>query len=155
MLPPQGYFGVRFVADNPGVWFFHCHIDWNLSEGLAMVMIEAPLQIQERMSVPEDHWAACRVSGVEYEGNAAENTEDLLDPKGQNKQIAWLPAGFTEKGIVASVFSCVSAFLGMAFITVSGLSGLQTAQSTQEGTSDDTTPPRDNPQGVLSEETTS
>lgn len=22
---------LRFVADNPGSWFFHCHIDWHLS----------------------------------------------------------------------------------------------------------------------------
>ncbi|KAJ5710499.1 hypothetical protein N7488_004655 [Penicillium malachiteum] len=44
---------------------------------------------------------------------------------GQNKQLDWLPAGFTAKGIVAMVFSCVSAFLRMAFITVYGLSGIQ------------------------------
>jgi hypothetical protein len=22
---------IRFVTDNPGPWFFHCHIDWHLS----------------------------------------------------------------------------------------------------------------------------
>lgn len=22
---------LRFVADNPGSWLFHCHIDWHLS----------------------------------------------------------------------------------------------------------------------------
>jgi iron transport multicopper oxidase len=22
---------IRFVADNPGPWFFHCHIDWHLN----------------------------------------------------------------------------------------------------------------------------
>lgn len=128
VLPPQGYFVIRFVADNPGVWIFHCHIDWHLSQGLAMVFVEAPEQIQERITVPDDHWQACEASGMQYKGNAAGNTADLLDLTGQNKQVAWLPAGFTAKGIVALVFSCVSAFLGMAVISVYGASGIQTSK---------------------------
>ncbi|KAA8642428.1 hypothetical protein EYZ11_005607 [Aspergillus tanneri] len=133
VVPPQGYFVVRFVADNPGVWIFHCHIDWHLTQGLAMLMIEAPQQIQERMSIPEDHWAACHAADVPYKGNAAGNTEDLLDLKGQNKQLPWLPAGFTARGIVALAFSCVSAVLGMGFITVYGLSGIKNNEKVQEG----------------------
>ncbi|XAR58873.1 Laccase [Bertholletia excelsa] len=31
-----GWAAVRFVADNPGVWLLHCHIDSHLSWGLAM-----------------------------------------------------------------------------------------------------------------------
>lgn len=27
----------RFVTDNPGPWFLHCHIDWHLQDGLAAV----------------------------------------------------------------------------------------------------------------------
>ena len=27
-LPPNGWAKIRFVADNPGVWLFHCHIEW-------------------------------------------------------------------------------------------------------------------------------
>jgi iron transport multicopper oxidase len=125
VLPPQGYFVVRFVADTPGVWLFHCHIDWHMSQGLALTLIEAPEQIQERISVPENHYDTCKAADKQYEGNAAGNTEDFLDLTGQNEQVAWLPAGFTAKGIVAMVFSCVSAFLGMAFITVYGISGIK------------------------------
>lgn len=131
VIPPQGYFVIRFVADNPGVWFFHCHIDWHLSQGLAMTLIEAPQQIQERMTIPADHYQACEASGVQQKGNAAGNTEDYLDLTGQNKQVAWLPAGFTTKGIVALVFSCVSAFLGMAFISVYGASGIELGKKTE------------------------
>ena len=29
---------VRFVANNPGMWFFHCHIDWHLVGGLGFVV---------------------------------------------------------------------------------------------------------------------
>nr|WBQ85209.1 laccase [Flammulina velutipes var. lupinicola] len=31
---------VRFVTDNPGPWFLHCHIDWHLELGLAVVFAE-------------------------------------------------------------------------------------------------------------------
>ncbi|KAG6913477.1 hypothetical protein DXG01_006550 [Tephrocybe rancida] len=33
---------VRFKTDNPGPWFLHCHIDWHLEAGLAVVFAEAP-----------------------------------------------------------------------------------------------------------------
>ncbi|KKA26904.1 hypothetical protein TD95_002122 [Thielaviopsis punctulata] len=121
LLPPQGYVVLRFVADNPGVWIFHCHIDWHLSSGLAMIFVEAPDVLQETITLPQDHIDACKAGNVAYEGNAAANTEDFLDLKGQNKQPGWLPAGFTARGIVALVFSCISAFLGMASLVVYGL----------------------------------
>ncbi|KAJ5527091.1 hypothetical protein N7513_011250 [Penicillium frequentans] len=125
VLPPQGHFVIRFVADNPGVWFFHCHIDWHLAQGLGMLMIEAPSKIQERVTIPDGHYEVCKAAGVDFEGNAAGNTVDFLDLAGQNKQVGWLPAGFTARGIVAMVFSCASAFLGMAFISVYGASGIK------------------------------
>ncbi|KIK69235.1 hypothetical protein GYMLUDRAFT_35304 [Collybiopsis luxurians FD-317 M1] len=31
---------IRFVTDNPGPWFLHCHIDFHLAAGLAVVMAE-------------------------------------------------------------------------------------------------------------------
>ncbi|THH15515.1 hypothetical protein EW146_g4970 [Bondarzewia mesenterica] len=31
---------IRFFTDNPGPWFFHCHIDWHLAAGFAVVMAE-------------------------------------------------------------------------------------------------------------------
>ena len=30
----------RFTTDNPGPWFLHCHIDWHLEAGMAVVMAE-------------------------------------------------------------------------------------------------------------------
>ncbi|KIM76765.1 laccase [Piloderma croceum F 1598] len=31
---------IRFVTDNAGPWFLHCHIDWHLNAGLAIVFAE-------------------------------------------------------------------------------------------------------------------
>ncbi|KAJ7628126.1 putative laccase 1d precursor [Mycena polygramma] len=32
----------RFFTNNPGAWFLHCHIDWHLEAGLAVVFGESP-----------------------------------------------------------------------------------------------------------------
>ncbi|KAL3444054.1 Cupredoxin [Aspergillus insuetus] len=134
VAPPQGYFVIRFLADNPGVWLFHCHIDWHMMQGLALSLIEAPLEIQQRMQpTPDNHWAACATANISDKGNAAGNTDSLLDLSGQNKQLDWLAAGFTSRGIVALVFSCVSAVLGLAFVAFYGMSGVENQPAEGQG----------------------
>jgi len=34
MLAANGYTVIRFKANNPGVWFFHCHMDWHNIAGI-------------------------------------------------------------------------------------------------------------------------
>lgn len=41
VVPANGYIVLRFKANNPGVWFFHCHIDLHLVGGMAATIIEA------------------------------------------------------------------------------------------------------------------
>ncbi|XP_071714152.1 laccase-17-like [Rutidosis leptorrhynchoides] len=38
-VPSGGWVAIRFRADNPGVWFMHCHIEIHLSWGLKMVWV--------------------------------------------------------------------------------------------------------------------
>ncbi|KAF9247021.1 laccase [Melanogaster broomeanus] len=38
---------IRFSTDNSGPWFLHCHIDWHLDRGFAVVMAEAPEEAAE------------------------------------------------------------------------------------------------------------
>ena len=40
MLPAGGYVVVAFLADNPGYWFLHCHIEVHQLEGMAIVIRE-------------------------------------------------------------------------------------------------------------------
>ncbi|CAE6417896.1 unnamed protein product [Rhizoctonia solani] len=49
---------LRFRTDNPGPWFVHCHIDWHLEAGLAVVFAEAPDQarIGPQRVVPAPGW---------------------------------------------------------------------------------------------------
>ncbi|AQL04076.1 Plant L-ascorbate oxidase [Zea mays] len=38
---PYGWTMLRFVADNPGVWAFHCHIEPHLHMGMGVIFAEA------------------------------------------------------------------------------------------------------------------
>lgn len=39
IAPVSGWVAIRFRADNPGVWFLHCHLDDHLTWGLNMVFL--------------------------------------------------------------------------------------------------------------------
>lgn len=93
MVRPNGHIVLRFKSDNPGVWLFHCHIEWHVDSGLVATMVEAPLELQKTLTLPADHLAACAAVGAPTTGNAAGNTVNLLDLSGQNSPPAPLPAG--------------------------------------------------------------
>ena len=40
IAPAGGYVVVDFIADNPGFWFLHCHIETHQLEGMALVINE-------------------------------------------------------------------------------------------------------------------
>ncbi|KAI0690882.1 laccase B [Cerioporus squamosus] len=44
---------IRFKTDNPGPWFLHCHIDWHLQTGLAVVFAEDVAETSVANPVPQ------------------------------------------------------------------------------------------------------
>jgi len=38
-VPVNGWSAIRFVADNPGIWLMHCHLDVHITWGLAMAFL--------------------------------------------------------------------------------------------------------------------
>ncbi|TDL26555.1 laccase [Rickenella mellea] len=44
---------IRFRTDNPGPWFFHCHIDWHLEAGFAIVFAEDTPDFQHAPHPPQ------------------------------------------------------------------------------------------------------
>lgn len=75
-------FGViRFRVDGPGIFLFHCHIEWHVEMGLTVTIIQAPDQLKG-LTFPDDHIANCQKMGIPYAGNAAGNTENPLDTSG-------------------------------------------------------------------------
>ncbi|XP_043721944.1 laccase-15-like [Telopea speciosissima] len=39
LVPKKGWIAIRFRADNPGVWFMHCHLERHLTWGMDTVLI--------------------------------------------------------------------------------------------------------------------
>ena len=77
---------LRFKADNPGVWLFHCHIEWHVPMGLTATIIEDPEEIQKTIQVPEQHFDVCRAGCHDFQGNAGGNTEDHFDLSNANNE---------------------------------------------------------------------
>lgn len=127
---PQSNFVIRFKADNPGVWFFHCHIEWHVTQGLALTLVEAPNEIQSTPSqqLTENHKSVCQAIGMQTEGNAAGNTQNYLDLTGENIQRKNIPDGFTKKGIIAMTFSCLAGILGLITIAIYGLMDMKNVE---------------------------
>jgi iron transport multicopper oxidase len=99
----------------------------HMASGLAITMIENPLELQSTLKIPDNHYKACEAGKIPTEGNAAGNTKNYLDLSGANVSPARLPAGFTARGIVALVFSIIAAIVGMAVITWYGMAPLGAA----------------------------
>ncbi|KAG9308843.1 laccase [Chiua virens] len=53
---------IRFKTDNAGPWFLHCHIDWHLHHGFAVVLAEAPdlAAAQESAVAPAAWYQLCQ-----------------------------------------------------------------------------------------------
>ena len=44
IVPAGGYVVIQFLANNPGYWFMHCHIQLHTLSGMAVIINEAPDQ---------------------------------------------------------------------------------------------------------------
>ncbi|GLJ26190.1 hypothetical protein SUGI_0502520 [Cryptomeria japonica] len=59
-LPVNGWAAIRFVADNPGTWLFHCHLDVHIGWGLAMVfVVENGADFISTLEMPPPDLPAC------------------------------------------------------------------------------------------------
>ncbi|KAJ3766914.1 laccase [Lentinula raphanica] len=58
---------IRFVTDNAGPWFLHCHIDLHLSLGLAVVLAEDTRDTRKDDTIPADWKELCPI----YDGQSS------------------------------------------------------------------------------------
>ncbi|CAB3992644.1 L-ascorbate oxidase-like, partial [Paramuricea clavata] len=56
IVPSGGYVVVEFIADNPGHWFLHCHIESHQLEGMAVVINE----VETRQNPPPNGMTSCK-----------------------------------------------------------------------------------------------
>jgi iron transport multicopper oxidase len=137
MVPGNGHVVIRFRADNPGVWFFHCHTEWHAVQGLGVVFIEAPDLMIQQQQLPMGNMDVCLASGIQPLGNAAGN-HDLLNMTGEIKwpvpKDQWVPESeFVEATLVSLMASSTKAGAVHTKIEFS-------SSATSEGTSSQTVP---------------
>ncbi|KAL0568315.1 ferroxidase fet3 [Marasmius crinis-equi] len=134
-IPSGSSATLRFVADNPGVWLFHCHIEWHLEAGLALQIIEAPLEAQSYApNFPQKLKDNCQTLGKPISGNAAGNQgtgpDDLhgLKTGPFPQRLGWRP-----KGIGAMAGCVLTAVLGVGTVVwYSGGGGLSDEELERE-----------------------
>jgi iron transport multicopper oxidase len=100
-VPSEGYVVLRFRANNPGVWFFHCHVDWHVPAGLAATFITAPELALDTMELPQNLIDICEASGQPARGNAA--GKEGLDLDGAPDGIRPLQQKFVMGGLIATL----------------------------------------------------
>ncbi|KAK8865574.1 hypothetical protein IAR55_000718 [Kwoniella newhampshirensis] len=118
VIPPTGSVTLRWTADNPGAWMFHCHIDWHLSAGLAAIFLEAVDAFQAENTtnvVPSQIYDHCQYWNSPTEGNIV-GTFSTTDLKGQPWGPFPLKMGWTPKAIGALAGCLITALLGFATI---------------------------------------
>ena len=59
-----GWILLRLVADNPGVWAFHCHVSWHTEAGLLMQFMTRTDELA-KMEMPASNLALCGAEGVD------------------------------------------------------------------------------------------
>ncbi|KAJ8097235.1 Cupredoxin [Lipomyces tetrasporus] len=59
-IPRLGHAVIRFKADNPGIWAFHCHIAWHIATGM-MMQFAVGVDTIDSNNVTDDMLEHCRV----------------------------------------------------------------------------------------------
>ena len=90
---PNSFAVLRIVADNPGVFLFHCHIEWHVEMGLTATLIEAPEKLRN-LPIPRDHLDNCKAMGIPTAGNAGGNVDDPRNTSNMNLEPPLVYAGY-------------------------------------------------------------
>ena len=69
-----GYIVLQFFQDNPGVWPFHCHIAWHVSQGLYINILERPDDVKN-IQLPATSAQTCR----DWAAFSGHNVVDQID----------------------------------------------------------------------------
>ncbi|XP_014666370.1 PREDICTED: L-ascorbate oxidase-like [Priapulus caudatus] len=111
-VPDGGYTIIRFHADNPGIWFFHCHIAFHAEIGMAVVM-----QVGEPTDFPYPPYKFPRCGNFAHtRGAEPPPGEEYLESIGRRNRARYgshhTDSGASDKslGCILAVFCCFCAF---------------------------------------------
>ena len=80
---------IRFTTDNPGPWFLHCHIDWHLEAGFAIVFAEETDEVSASVT-PTSKLSLFSFASLR-------NSLLLLFPSGLGGSLPYLRVGVPER----------------------------------------------------------
>ncbi|KAF2436801.1 hypothetical protein EJ08DRAFT_623128 [Tothia fuscella] len=83
--PARGHLVIRIKANNPGVWVFHCHMEFHVEGGMMATIIESPATLQKTVRISNAQLDICRDQGIPTEGNCSGDTLNVLDTSKCNK----------------------------------------------------------------------
>lgn len=123
-VPSGGAAYLRFRSDNPGAWLMHCHIDFHLTAGLALVVIESPDFIESRNgpgfnALKTQAQSFCSAQGYSATGNAG-GKNSTTDFGTLPRETAFLETGWTGKAIGSVVGCAITALIGLATVVFYG-----------------------------------
>jgi len=107
-LWPLGWVALRFVANNPGVWLFHCHITSHLAMGMGFSMIVQPDEVGD----PTDSVRFCTDTSLEASDGLGGNTtldDGTDDPTASSDASGW--SGLGSRGVAVLVSMTMVAAL--------------------------------------------
>ncbi|KAA8534020.1 hypothetical protein F0562_031537 [Nyssa sinensis] len=107
-VPVKGWAAIRFVADNPGIWLMHCHLDVHITWGLAMAFLveDGVGELESLQAPPADlprvifdserdiYYKGVTSSHISSEIIERTSRMDLLD---QASNVASLPSDYSRK----------------------------------------------------------
>ncbi|BGP27055.1 ferroxidase fet3 [Rhodotorula toruloides] len=135
IIPAGGAVNLAVRADNPGAWIFHCHIQWHMEAGLAVVFMVDPLGAQQSMTIPQVMKDQCAHLGISPTGNAAGkmSVTDLSGaPHGPVDQYAAGLFGWTPRAKGALAGCVLTALIGMLTVVWYSLGGQLDEDELQE-----------------------
>ncbi|KAJ4397097.1 hypothetical protein N0V93_001321 [Gnomoniopsis smithogilvyi] len=79
-----GWTLIRFVADNPGVWLFHCHMIWHAEAGMGMQFVSR-LGSMRNWTIPDQNARLCEAPAAELEKGSTPKDEIWFGDFGSNQ----------------------------------------------------------------------
>ncbi|KIV94133.1 hypothetical protein, variant 2 [Exophiala mesophila] len=73
-LPPSGWAVIRYITDNPGAWLFHCHVQWHLVSGMAVVLVENEERMMDMVGSIQNAFNNPATNNSQAEGTSAAST---------------------------------------------------------------------------------
>lgn len=100
-IPPRGFVVLRIIADNPGAWYMHCHMEYHLVADMALVLnIAEKSTASMALTSPPEDYAVCGSVGKYAEVEKAKEDKSL------------------DSGVIAGLF--IGGFVGASVMFASG-----------------------------------